>query len=110
MAIAEIRIVVKHNKLYETLAALEGLALQPPVVVIANGMAGQPKKSGITAPQAVAKLVDSKKNGDVLTSMEIGQYCVSHGLNKSATFYGITKNIEGGKLKKAGSMRYRVVK
>lgn len=111
MAIAEIRIIVRENKLFKTLAVLDGLTLQPPVVVIANGVAGEPKKkSGLTAPEAVFNLIDSKKNGDVLGSMEIGQYVLSQGLNKSATFYGISKALKSGKLKKAGSMKYRVVK
>lgn len=110
MAIAEIRIIVRENKLFKTLAALDGLTLQPPVVVIANGVAGEKRKSGLTAPQAILNLIDSKKNGDILTSVEIGQYILSQGLNKSATFYGISKALKGGKLKKAGSMKYRVVK
>jgi len=89
MGIAEVKFIVSDKKLFSALKALEGIALQPPVVHVPEAMlnGGAPvKKSprGITG--IIRQFVKGKK---IVTAAEMRQEAEAHGFGKGSYSYAL---------------------
>lgn len=111
-----IKCIVNDKRLIEALKALKPYALDPPVVdPIDDGPLGLAKK--ISPPGAVSNFViefvdkSAKAGKKTITSRELKQACVAHGLKNNSYSYGLKLLLEKKKLKRTKHpSTYEVVK
>jgi hypothetical protein len=107
MAIAEVKFIVSDKKLFAALKALEGLALQPPVVHVPEGITTKPNGLGPKkTPDGITGIIrkyvkyQKSKGHKTVTTGELKKEAVAHGYDNSSYSYALTKMVAAKEIKK----------
>ena len=102
MAIAEVKFIVSDKKLFAALKALEGIALQPPVVHVPEGVVngGAAPKPVERVPGGVTTLVRNYIKGKKsVVANDLRKETEAHGYRKGSYSYALKIMTKAGELK-----------